>query len=909
MNALGLMLVGGALRCTAIALAGILLYAVLGRRGPSAGSIVAVATLTIMIPLSALSASSWPRWWTISPRTLEWPVRAPGRSVAGSAARPSPSQDAAKTAPLPEPAAPAVGAEDPAESAFLAEFWQRLRSASAVPAAAWSWPAWCVVLFLAPASLGLLRLALGLRAVRVLRNRSQTIHDPSLCDLLDILRAQLGSARRVSVQETTDIATPATVGWLRPVILLPVGWREWDESERRAVLAHELAHVCRHDYFSGLLAQSSVALHFYHPLAHWLLGRLRLQQELAADSWAARLLGGSQPYLTTLARMALRQAEEPMSWPARAFLPTRGTFLRRIEMLRNSQTVPPASVSKTVRGLVVGALAGFGLLIAGLRGGDGPSPARAQAATPPQARPAAGAASAAYNLTYVPAATDLMVAARPSALFSLPSFHPIVEVLHQAAQEKGAFNLPLEEMDQVLLLWLRPEARLAPDGRATPLSEPSAAIFHSTKAQDWKKLAASFVGETTPAAYMGHTYNKGASGRPCYFAPDDRTMIIATERDLQFLMSAGSGSLNRHAWDEAWKEVDKGQLTIALGTSWLTQRLVPRLNRVNDAAEIKLDAFAPLWTRAHGYALGLDFLKGLSIDIAAACGTEESAEKVQETARAVLTLAGNAMEGLRQHIAAAPRQEVQPLQLLADTLDPLLQKAKSEHEGRIVHVRSSTDVDMGSLVKTMTPAILSARNAAKRAQSVNNLKQLALAMYNYESTNGKFPPAVLYGPDGKTPYSWRVALLPFLEQQSLYNRYKFDEPWDGPNNRKLLDECPAVLRHLNAEGTRNSSYFALVGPDSIFGVPGGTRIADVTDGTSNTIMFVEAKRDIPWTKPEDLPYDAGKPVPELGGFTPDGFNAAMCDGAVRFIKSTINERILRALITRSGGEVIASDSY
>ena len=92
----------------------------------------------------------------------------------------------------------------------------------------------------------------------------------------------------------------------------------------------------RGDFLTGLIAQISVALHFYHPLAHWLAKRLRLEQELAADAWGAALSGGSPTYLVTLAQMALRREDRSLAGPARAFLPSRGTLVTRIEMLRNN---------------------------------------------------------------------------------------------------------------------------------------------------------------------------------------------------------------------------------------------------------------------------------------------------------------------------------------------------------------------------------------------------------------------------------------------------------------------------------------------------------------------------------------------------------------------------------------------
>ena len=191
------------------------------------------------------------------------------------------------------------------------------------------------------------------------------------------------------------------------------------------------------------------------------------------------------------------------------------------------------------------------------------------------------------------------------------------------------------------------------------------------------------------------------------------------------------------------------------------------------------------------------------------------------------------------------------------------------------------------------------------AAAAKHLKEIAVAMHHYYDENHHFPPAVLYGPDGKTPYSWRVALLPFLGQEPLYDQYHSDEPWDGPRNRKVLEKMPAVFCCFEepAEST-NASYFALVGPGTMFDGKRGTTMEQITDGTSSTIMLVEAKRDIPWTKPEDIPYDPDKPMPALGGCLEGGFHVAMADITVRFMPSTTSEKVLRALITKAGREIV-----
>ncbi len=206
---------------------------------------------------------------------------------------------------------------------------------------------------------------------------------------------------------------------------------------------------------------------------------------------------------------------------------------------------------------------------------------------------------------------------------------------------------------------------------------------------------------------------------------------------------------------------------------------------------------------------------------------------------------------------------------------------------------------------TTSSAVQAGSEAARPTEAQNNLKQIMLAMHNYADLYGSLPPAVLYGPDGKTPYSWRVALLPFLEQAPLFQQYNFNQPWDSPANKQVLAQMPPQFRDPNDAADSNfSSYFALTGPSTVFFGKLGAKFAQITDGTSNTLMVVEAKRSIPWTKPEDIPYDANKPLPKLGGFSKEGFNAAFADGSVRFISQMIDENVLRALITRAGKEVL-----
>jgi hypothetical protein len=195
------------------------------------------------------------------------------------------------------------------------------------------------------------------------------------------------------------------------------------------------------------------------------------------------------------------------------------------------------------------------------------------------------------------------------------------------------------------------------------------------------------------------------------------------------------------------------------------------------------------------------------------------------------------------------------------------------------------------------------------AAATNDLMQLALAILNYESTNSRFPPAAIRDKDGKPLLSWRVAMLPFLEQEALYRQFKLDEPWDSEHNKKLIAQMPEVFRGPNKKLNREfkTPYSVPIGSETIF-PPDGKKItmASVLDGTSNTILIVEANDDsaVVWTKPDDLSVDLKKPLHGLERSGQDFVLVAMADGSVRRIHYTVAAPTLAAAFTRSGGEII-----
>jgi hypothetical protein len=162
--------------------------------------------------------------------------------------------------------------------------------------------------------------------------------------------------------------------------------------------------------------------------------------------------------------------------------------------------------------------------------------------------------------------------------------------------------------------------------------------------------------------------------------------------------------------------------------------------------------------------------------------------------------------------------------------------------------------------------------------------------------------------------SWRVAILPQLGHQALYERFHLDEPWDSPHNRSLLAEMPQVFACPGGPSRRSgkTSYLVVVGPETDtysintpFEPTRGADIRHITDGLSNTILVLETDVAVPWTKPDDLRWTKGEPLPRVASAHAGGSHVVFADTAIRFIKSTIEPRILEAILTINGGEVLS----
>jgi beta-lactamase regulating signal transducer with metallopeptidase domain len=969
------------LQVTLVALLAWLLCALARRMSASHAAALPATALAAVIVLTALAFVPWPRGWSYGPE-LSWQTATLAIDVK-ELKKSSEEQLPSKQSP---PVADKVSAEDAvvaaeesvkpdvtpdngdfatssvAVSPSIAKSPAPLPSTapptSPPPARVWPWPSLLLSLLALGAAAGLLQLLAGLAAAQSYRRKSCLIEDTGLRELADVLRAQLRCRARVELRETSALATAATIGWRKPLVLLPLEWRDWTAEQLRAVLAHEIAHVARHDFLACVLAQAGLALHFYHPLVHWLVRRLRLEQELAADAAAAAATGGRASYLQALAELALHQSERPLGWPARTFLPTRGTFMRRIEMLRDAKNLP-AGESRWLawprRGavllLIIGAVA-----VAGLRGGAPPAEV-AQAQDKPKVKEEAKEAppdAGEISVAYLPSDCLGFAAVRIQPLMKNPETAEVLRQLDQRTAESRA-ALPLEKIAQITMIMA------VRGGESFQQSEPLV-IVETTAPVDFSKALILEGGPKTDIEEVKEADLQKDAETPAFVHAKlgDKAAVFGRRRDIARYLTRKRGGAPLVRGD-GWKLVSDRPVVFAVDMMAARRMFPPGEGPEEILNRSGLNVF---WTETESIAIGVTLGKKADIRMVTECLGEKGAIQVAELAEHGAVALRDFFREVRSAPlkqagdSSVPRMPEEPefVQLLYDAADKALSNVKVERQGTLITANATVDLKgrVGAL-SALVPSIDAMRIDGRRAQSANNIKQIMVAMHNYADTyGGKFPPAVIYGKDGKgkVPHSWRVELLPYLEQDALYKAYQFDEPWDSEANKKVLAQMPAVFRDPSADPkSTRSAYYVMLGKasekkkeegggaagagglpggattdggaagivpagDAALGIPvdtslptafskkEGIRFLEILDGTSNTIAVVEAKRDIPWTKPEDIAYDPKGKAPKLGGYYSDGFHAGFCDGAVKLLPANISEDSLRAYLSPAGGEPI-----
>ena len=245
--------------------------------------------------------------------------------------------------------------------------------------------------------------------------------------------------------------------------------------------------------------------------------------------------------------------------------------------------------------------------------------------------------------------------------------------------------------------------------------------------------------------------------------------------------------------------------------------------------------------------------------------------------------------------------------LLLPMLDPKLD------DTRLYLTLGDDKQELDTLKQALTPAVKAASDAAGRAQKVNNFRQILIAMHNYASAKGSFPPPASRSDDGQPLLSWRVLILPYVDVPGgadLYKQFHLDEPWDSEHNRTLIGKMPAVyrdpVRTVVGGDVGRTTYLVPTGDKTMFPGPEALQFRQVTDGTSQTVALVDAVPELAvvWTKPDDWEVDLKDPRRGVKRTSGDSFVAGYVDGSVRTLQNDIDPKNLAAMITATGGEVV-----
>ena len=349
----------------------------------------------------------------------------------------------------------------------------------------------------------------------------------------------------------------------------------------------------------------------------------------------------------------------------------------------------------------------------------------------------------------------------------------------------------------------------------------------------------------------------------------------------------------------------KGPVAEALKAAKAKQHFVFALdfsklpNEILTAAPPEAQPFLPLLkTKSNCFAINL---KDREFKITAnfTGNDANSTEDAEKSFKLLMTLAGAGLS------AGMPSVEKRDAYLV-----PLLKELKRSVDGVTVNrtgdrletaLTLKADVNLDKVIEGYTKQLGS---AGSTANNNNNLRQIGLAMHAYHDAHSTFPPAAICDKKGRPLLSWRVAILPYIEQDALYKQFRLDEPWDSEHNKALINKMPAAYALKDLKPNGKTHYRVFTGPTAVFDLLQSSTIAQIADGSSNTVMVVESADATEWTKPDDIEYDAKLPIEKLLRFVDDKTTVAMCDGSVRSIKKGLGDKTWRMLIERADGNVI-----
>jgi prepilin-type processing-associated H-X9-DG protein len=313
--------------------------------------------------------------------------------------------------------------------------------------------------------------------------------------------------------------------------------------------------------------------------------------------------------------------------------------------------------------------------------------------------------------------------------------------------------------------------------------------------------------------------------------------------------------------------------------------------------------FAPLF-KATAVTFSGDLDTSINVEARFACENAKAANDAELSMKLLMKLAEQGLDSVLNDKKVVA--EIGPLLPAVKEVQTSVKNIKiaTNDKEMTASFKIKADMSIGEMVKSTLDKV---KGDAAKAQGQNNLKQIALAMHSYHDANNGFPPAAICDKKGKPLLSWRVAILPYIEQAALYNQFKLDEPWDSENNIKLAKTLIKVYMIPGVTKDGETNYRVFTGGGAVFDMVQQSKIQEIADGTSNTLMIFESAERVPWTKPDEVAFDAEKDVKKLFLWKNDRTNIAMCDGSVRSISNKVSEKTLKNVIMKNDGNVIGED--